>query len=61
VGEMSYLTGGATSASVTASSRLECVVWPTASLEAFLRKYPDLRTAFNAIIGVDLAIKFGGN
>jgi len=57
VGEMSYITGGKTSATVIASSDLEYVVWPTTSLEPFLRKHPDLRTALNAIIGVDLAGK----
>ncbi len=57
VGEMSYLTGAMTSASVIAASELEYVEWPTTSLETFLRKYPDLRIALNAIIGVDLAGK----
>jgi len=57
VGEMSYITGDKTSATVIASSELEYVTWPTTSLEPFLRKHPDLRIALNAIIGVDLAGK----
>ena len=57
VGEMSYLTGAMTSATVVAASELEYVEWPTDTLEMFLRKYPDLRIALNAIIGVDLAGK----
>jgi len=61
VGEMSYLTGGAASANVVADSDLEYVMWPTTNLEPFLRKQPDLRTALNAIIGIDLAGKLGRN
>lgn len=57
VGEMSYITGAKTSATVIASSDLEYVTWPTSSLEPFLKKNPDLRIALNAIIGVDLAGK----
>lgn len=57
VGEMSYITGSKTSATVIASSDLEYVIWPTSTLEPFLRKHPDLRIALNAIIGVDLAGK----
>jgi len=57
VGEMSYITGGKTSATVIAHSDLEYVTWPTDVLEPFLRKNPDLRIALNAIIGVDLAGK----
>ena len=57
VGEMSYITGGKTSATVIAHSDLEYVTWPTDVLEPFLLKNPDLRIALNAIIGVDLAGK----
>jgi len=57
VGEMSYITGGKTSAMVVASSDLEYITWPTSTLEPFLLKHPDLRIALNAIIGVDLAGK----
>jgi len=57
VGEMSYITGGKTSATVIANNDLEYVTWPTGTLEPFLRKHKDLRVALNAIIGVDLAGK----
>jgi len=57
VGEMSYITGEKTSATVIAQTEIDYVSWPTTSLEPFLRKYPDLRIALNAIIGVDLAGK----
>jgi hypothetical protein len=57
VGEMSYITGDKTSATVIADSDLEYVTWPTSTLEPLLIKYPDLRIALNAIIGVDLAGK----
>jgi len=57
VGEMSYITGEKTSATVVADSDMEYVSWPTSTLEPFLTKNPDLRIALNAIIGVDLAGK----
>lgn len=57
VGEMSYITGATTSATVIAKTELEYLEWPTTRLEPLLRKHPDLRIALNAIIGVDLAGK----
>lgn len=57
MGEMSYITGEKTSASVVAEEDMEYVYWGTDSLAPFLEKNPDLKTAFNAIIGVDLAGK----
>jgi len=57
VGEMSYITGEKTSATVRADSELEYLEWTTKSLEPLLVKHPDLRIALNAIIGVDLAGK----
>lgn len=57
VGEMSYITGGKTSATVTANGELEYVTWSTRALETYLSRHPDLRIALNAIIGVDLAGK----
>ncbi len=57
MGEMSYITGEKTSASVVVDNDMEYVYWETNTLEPFLAKHPDLRTAFNAIIGVDLAGK----
>jgi len=61
IGEMSYITGGKTSASVVADNDMEYVYWPTEVLEPLLIKYPDLRIALNAIIGVDLAGKLSRN
>ncbi len=57
MGEMSYITGEKTSASVVVDNDMEYVYWETGTLEPFLDKNKDLRTAFNAIIGVDLAGK----
>ena len=54
---MSYITGEKTSASVVVDNDMEYVYWETGTLEPFLDKNKDLRTAFNAIIGVDLAGK----
>ena len=57
VGEMSYITGNKTSASVVADSQLEYVTWPLESLKPFLDKNTELRAALTAIIGIDLARK----
>ena len=57
VGEMSYITGAKTSATVLADNDLEYLEWTTSQLEPLLVKNPDLRVALNAIIGVDLAGK----
>ena len=57
VGEMSYITGAKTSATVRVDGELEYLEWTTDKLEPLLVKHPDLRIALNAIIGVDLAGK----
>lgn len=56
-GEMSFLTGAPTSASVEVVEPVRFVSWPTAALERCLAKHPPLRAALQLVIGRDLAIK----
>ena len=56
-GEMSFLTGAPTSASVEVVEAGRFVAWPTAELERCLRKHQPLRAALQLVIGRDLAVK----
>ena len=56
-GEMSFLTGAPTSASVEAVEPVRLVAWPTTALERCLAKHPPLRAALQLVIGRDLAAK----
>lgn len=57
VGEMSFLTGEPTSASVWSLEPLRYVTWPKSVLEPFLRSNPELRAALQMVIGTDLVAK----
>jgi len=57
VGEMSYLTGQKASADVVALCPTRQVAWRFSDLEKFLPKHPDLRAAFQNILGSDLVRK----
>ena len=56
-GEMSFLTGAVTSASVEVVEAARFVSWPTAELERCLGKHPQLRAALQLVMGRDLAAK----
>jgi len=56
-GEMSFLTGAATSASVEVVEAARFVSWPAAELERCLTKHPQLRSALQLVMGRDLAAK----
>jgi hypothetical protein len=56
-GEMSFLTGSPTSASVEVVEAVRFVSWPTAELERCLAKHPPLRAALQLVMGRDLAAK----
>ena len=56
-GEMSFLTGAPTSASVEVVEPVRLVSWPTAELERCLMKNPPLRSALQLVMGRDLATK----
>jgi Popeye protein conserved region len=60
VGEMSYLTGQAPSASVVATSPSRVVAWPCEPLRAYLAAAPEVRSGLQLILGTDLAHKLRG-
>jgi CRP-like cAMP-binding protein len=60
VGEMSYLTGEKTSASVWACEPSLILEWPCKALESFLRDHPQQRLAVQRLIGTDLVAKLRG-
>ncbi|HZS40286.1 MAG TPA: cyclic nucleotide-binding domain-containing protein [Polyangia bacterium] len=57
VGEMSFLTGEKTSASVWTALRTRYVAWPADDLKRFLADNHELRSALQLVIGSDLATK----
>ena len=57
VGEMSFVTGEPTSASVQAAGDLHLLCFPREALETFLAKNPDTRAALQLILGTDMASK----
>ena len=57
IGEMSYLTGGPTSARVEAMVPTKYVTWQKAQLDEFLNKSTELRAALQLVIGRDLVAK----
>ncbi len=57
IGEMSFLTGEKTSASVWALGGARYVAWPSAELKRFLADNAELRAALQLVIGADLATK----
>ena len=57
IGEMSFLIGGRTSASVVAEDGTRVAVWPKETLRAFLDKDHDLHIAFQGDIGQNLVRK----
>ena len=57
IGEMSYLTGGPTSARVEAMVPTKYVTWQRARLDEFLNKSTELRAALQLVIGRDLVAK----
>jgi hypothetical protein len=59
-GEMSFLTGAATTAAVEVAEPARFVSWATPDLERFLVKHPPLRAALQIVLGRDLAAKLVG-
>jgi len=57
VGEMSYLTGESTSASVWTREPTEYVTWAREALDALFASSPELRAGVQLAIGADLARK----
>ena len=61
IGEIAFLQGEAATATVTATSRLTCLVWETAALEEAFRRRPELQQVFQAAVGRDLAGKIASH
>jgi CRP-like cAMP-binding protein len=57
VGEISFLTGEASTASVVAKKDTEYVTWPMTELRKFLDSNADVRAAWQFTIGTDLVAK----
>ena len=57
IGEMSFITGEATTADVRAAEPARYVSWSSDKLETLFKKQPDLRTAVQLLIANDLAAK----
>jgi len=57
IGEMSFLTGAATSATVRAVESVRTISWPAAELRAFLDRHEAVKTALQQTLGHDLARK----
>lgn len=57
IGEIAFLTGAESSADVTAAQATHYVSWPMGDLKVFLKEHPDLRAAWQMVVGTDLALK----
>ena len=57
VGEMSYVTGEAASATVRLGGAGRYLIWKRADLERLFGKYPTIGAAFQSVVSVDLARK----
>ena len=57
IGEMSFLGGGKTSAAVDVVEPARYISWQREKLEAFLGRYPDVRSSLQLLIGKDLVAK----
>ncbi|MCB9743850.1 MAG: cyclic nucleotide-binding domain-containing protein [Alphaproteobacteria bacterium] len=59
VGEMAYLTGDCSSATVQALEPCRLMRWSYEPLRAHLKVHPELHAAVQAVLGADLARKLG--
>ncbi len=57
VGEMSFLTGGNTTAEVVARGPVSCAQWPEKYVTEMIARDPDLGSAIQAALGTDLVKK----
>lgn len=57
VGEMSFLTGGLTTADVIASGPVHCAQWPENYITEMIQRDRDLGSAIQAALGTDLVQK----
>lgn len=60
IGEMSFLQGGAATASVTSTRPCRYVVWPKEKLRQLLKRNPSLDIAMKHVFSMDLTRKLAG-
>ncbi len=60
IGEMSFIQGGAATATVTAAGPTRYLVWPKQELRKLLRRNPTMDIAMNSVFSIDLTKKLGG-
>ena len=57
IGQMSFITDELAPVSVVAVEPTRCVTWHKSTLRDFLNVNPDLRGAFQVVLGIDLSHK----
>jgi hypothetical protein len=60
VGEMSFLQGGAATATVRAARDTRLLIWPKQELQKLLKRNPTMDIAMNSVFTSDLTRKLGG-
>lgn len=60
VGEMSFIQGGAATATVRAARETRLLIWPKKELQKLLKRNPTMDVAMNSVFTSDLARKLGG-
>ncbi|MEM7226191.1 MAG: cyclic nucleotide-binding domain-containing protein [Pseudomonadota bacterium] len=61
VGEISYLTGDRSTATVVATEPLRCLVWRCSELDKLKKRRPEVVGALQAAIGLDLSAKIASH
>lgn len=60
VGEMSFIQGGAATATVRAARDTRLLIWPKEDLQKLLKRNPTMDMAMNSVFTSDLTRKLGG-
>ena len=60
IGEMSFIQGGAATATVRAARPTRYLAWPKDELRKLLNRNPTMDVAMSAVFSVDLTLKLGG-
>ncbi len=57
IGQMSFITNEPAPVRIVAAEPTRCVTWYKSTLKDFLSLHPDLRAAFQVVLGIDLSHK----
>lgn len=60
IGEMSFIQGGAATATVSSTQPCRYLVWPKEELRGLLKRNPTMNVAMNQVFGMDLTRKLAG-